>query len=213
VSPLDNSVTVAWVGGTDGAGNIYSRTKTGNIWGSQIKVNSADVWTSPNAGLNIDQGPSLVISADGIKHLVYIENWRTSIPYDYGRIHYCTGNGSSWSDTFINSYSHDPAIAVKSNGDLYILGHGHPQSTTSVTGCKDENNLCVAAKLSGAGSWSEQKLISAAINQNGITYGFDSSPSVKWSAVGWNSPDLIEYTIFTTENNSYANTSIWYGRF
>jgi hypothetical protein len=213
VSPTDNSITVAWVSGINGVGNIYAKTRySDGLWTSPVKINSADVWTSPNSGLNIDQGPSLVISADGERHLIYIENWRVSAPFEYGRIHYCTSTGSSWTDQFINAYSHDPVLAMTLNGDMYILGHGHPQSTTSISQCKDENTLCVAKKVAGSGSWSQQTLVSTPITIGGITHGFDSSASVKWSTVGWNSPDTVEFAIFSTENDSYSDTSIWYGR-
>jgi hypothetical protein len=202
LSPLDGSVTVAWVSGANGAGNIWARTKSSESWGNAGQVNASPVWTSPNEGINIDQGPSLLITNDGIKNLTYIENFRIASPYDYGRIHYVTNSGTGWVDQYTGSYTHDPALAVNTYGEMYIIGHGYSLNTG---GCISDMDMCYLKK-NADGSWGKQQMLIAHTG----TIEFDSSPSVKWSVVGWNRPDTIEF-LAPNMINGYANTSLYYG--
>ena len=208
VSPLDNTVTVAWVSPNNSsalvAGNIYSVTKSTNgTWGTVQQVNNAQAWTSTYSGIDIDQGPSLVISANGRRNLAYIEYYDSS--GDYGHIHYVTStDGTNWTDTAVPSYTHDPAIAINSNGELYIIGHGHPQNTGTV--CTSTLDIC-AWKNNSDGTWSSQLFAQHSGLQN-----FDASVSVKWSAVSFNRADTIEFIFFSANNGDYSNTTVYYGR-
>jgi hypothetical protein len=202
VSPLDGSITVAWVSQAGSPARILTRTKMSGIWGSIATASSAPVWTSANSGVNIDQGPSLVIGLDGVKHLSYIEDWRVTAPNDYGRIHYVTDTGSGWVDQYIGSYSHDPALAITSVGQIYILGHGYPLNTT----CTSLEDLCVYTRNSN-GSWAAPQVL---LTHQG-TQSFDSSVSVKWSVIGFNRPDIIEFT-FAEVGAGYDKPVIYYGR-
>jgi hypothetical protein len=202
ISPLDASVTVAWVSQAVSPAQILARTRKSGAWGGFETVSSAPVWTSTSAGINIDQSPSLIIGADGTRHLTYIENWRVAAPYDYGRIHYVTSNSSTWSDQYIGSYTHDPALALNSAGQIYILGHGYPLNTA----CLSEDDLCVYQKNSN-GTWATPRLLLA--HQG--TQTFDTSVSVKWSVVGFNRPELIEF-FFTDAGAGYNNPILYYGR-
>jgi hypothetical protein len=86
VSPLDNSLTVAWISQALTTAQILARSRSSSgAWGSVETVSSSPVWTSVNSGINIDQGPSLLIDASGIKHLAYIENY--DLTGAYGHIH------------------------------------------------------------------------------------------------------------------------------
>jgi hypothetical protein len=200
VSPLDNSLTVAWVSQTTSTAQILARSRTSSgAWGNIESVSAAPVWTSVNFGLNIDQGPSLLIDSSGTQHLTYIENFDST--GDYGHIHYVVNIGSGWVDTALDSYSHDPALALNSAGDLYIIGHGHPQSKNTV--CTTTDDMCTIKK-SGA-SWGSQKLFAAPPSGQ----SFDSSPSVKWSVVGLNRPETIEFLFFMTP---YASPTLYYAR-
>ncbi len=42
---------------------------------------------------------------------------------------------------------------------------------------------------------------------------FDSSPSVKWSALGNNRPNTYEFVFFLAPNGVYSSTTLYYGRF
>ncbi|MEK7165209.1 MAG: hypothetical protein AAB874_00170 [Patescibacteria group bacterium] len=202
ISPLDNSVTIAWLSQA-ATPQILARTKlVGSNWGSIQTVSNAPVWTSNNFGKNVDQGPSMVIDSTGVKHLTYMGN------DSYGHIHYATSNGGSWTDVALPAYSHDPAITLDANGTLYIFGHGHSLSTTQDNGCKSDRNMCFLKKPAGE-SWSPQTLFAAQQTQG----HFDASPSVKWSVVGWHRPEYAEFVWFRVNGGSYANTTIMYGRY
>ncbi len=196
VSPTDGSITVAWVQ-TDKT--VRVRTFAGGAWGAIQQVSTAPAYVSLDAGISIDQGPSLLIDASGHRHLTYIENWRISAPYDYGRVHYVTNAGGSWVDTDIGSYSHDPALALTSTGQLYIIGHGY---NLNAAPCASNNDICLWTK--SGGSWSESMFA-----QHTGSQSFDSSPSVKWSAVGWNRPNAVEFVFF---DSGSATPVLYYGR-
>jgi len=201
VSPLDNSLTVAWVSEATSPAKILARTRTsaGN-WSGIEAVSTAPVWTSTDAGINIDQGPSLVIGSDGTRHLAYIEDWAITQPYEYGRIHYAANPGTGWTDQALDAYTHDPALALNSSGQLYIIGHGHSLNQA----CQDDNDMCTIKKNSN-GTWGTPQLFAAHSGSS----SFDSSPSVKWSVVGFNRPQTIEFLFFSTP---YASPTVYYAR-
>jgi outer membrane protein assembly factor BamB len=202
ISPVDGTITVAWVSGTNGAGNIWSKTTNiSGVWGNAEKVNTSAAWTSPDSGINIDQGPSLIVTTDGTRQLVYIQNWTVEAPYDYGKIHYVTNAGSGWVDQYIGAYTHNPALALNTAGNLVIIGHGMVENQT----CKDLNTVCYWQKVSDS-SWSEFILLPASTSAT-----FDSSPSVKWSVIGWNRPESIE-AVIPNVVNGYSNSSLYYVR-
>jgi len=199
VSPADHSLTVAWVSEAANPRTILARTRTSaGVWGDVETVSTAPVWTSTNFGINIDQGPSLVVGTDGVKHLTYIQDFDGT--GDYGRIHYVVNSGSGWTDEALNAYTHDPALALRSTGEIYIIGHGHPNNTS----CTSMNDMCIITKTGT--TWSDPQLFAAHPGSS----SFDSSPSVKWSVVGWNRPETIEFLFFMTP---YSNPTLYYGRY
>ena len=206
VSPLDDSLTVAWVSeASSPSGRILARTRSSaGAWGSIETVSTADAWTSTNFGLNIDQGPSLVIDSSGVKHLAFIEDFDGT--GDYGHVHYGRDAGSGWADTALSIYSHDPAIIVNSAGDVYVIGHGHPENSGGL--CPDMRDVC-KSKRNSNGTWGAPQLIVDGSASN----NFDASPSTKWSVVGFNRPETIEFVIFRIVNGDYNNPTIYYGRF
>jgi hypothetical protein len=120
VSPLDNSVTVAWVSLATTPKQILASVRdTSGSWTAVQNVSNTtvDVWTSTSGGIDIDQGPSLLITNDGVKHVAYIENYDST--GDYGAVHYASNNGSGWIDLRLTAtYTHDPALAVTSISQL-----------------------------------------------------------------------------------------------
>jgi len=201
VSPLDNSLTVTWVSEMVTPKKILARVRAANgVWGNVEEVSASPVWTSVNAGLNIDQGPSIVIGANGVKHLTYIENWDGS--GDYGRIHYATNSGAGWVDQPLAAYTHNPTLALDSAGEVYILGHGHPNNSA----CLDMRDMCLMQK--NGGSWTVPQLFAA---HTGLD-SFDASPSVKWSVVGFNRPETVEFVFFRADGGNYSNPTLFYGR-
>lgn len=200
ISPLDSSVTVAWVSQATTPVKILARSRPANgAWGSPEAASNWPVWTSANSGINIDQGPSLLIDQAGTKQLAYIENFDST--GDYGRIHYVANNGSGWVDTQLPSYTHDPALALNSLGDVYLIGHGHPNNRS----CTAMTDMCVIKKNSGGG-WDLPVLFASPAPGN----SFDASPSVKWSVVGFNRPETIEFMFFQANSGNYNNTTLFY---
>ena len=200
ISPTDNSLMVAQVSEADNPPKIRTRTRANTgIWGSVQSASTASVWTSIDNGINIDQGPSLVIDLSGIKHLTYIQSFDGSVG-DYGRIHYVTDTGSGWVDQALNAFTHDSVLAIDNAGAVYIIGHGHPKNST----CLSMLDMCMIKKNSN-GTWGTPQLFATHPGAN----SFDSSPSVKWSAVGFNRPDVIEFTFFMTP---YDNPTLYYGQ-
>lgn len=204
VSPADNSLTVAWVSQADNPVRIRARVRSqSGTWGNVESVSTAPVWTCTDVvmcnGLNIDQGPSLIVDFAGTKHLAYIQAFDATVG-DYGRIHYVTNSGSGWVDQALNAFSHDPALALNSAGNLYIIGHGHPRNAT----CTSMDVMCTIKKNTN-GTWGTPQLFAPPPSPN----SFDSSPSVKWSVVGFNRPDVIEFIFFKTP---YDNPTIYYAR-
>ena len=122
---------------------------------------------------------------------------------DYGRIHYVVNNGSGWTDTTLPNYTHDPAIAIDNNNQLYILGHGHPKSPE----CLVETQMCIK-KQNANGSWAPSTLFATPSGSD----SYDASTSVKWSAVGWNRSETVEFLFFRGNAGNYNNTSIMYAR-
>jgi hypothetical protein len=100
------------------------------------------------------------------------------------------------------TYSHDPVVATNSANEVYIIGHGHPNDTAQV--CKSSDDICVSRR-NPDGSWAAPTLFAA----HPPNASYDASPSVKWSVVGWNRPETIEFVFFQTP---YTAPTLLYGR-
>ncbi len=201
ISPVDDSVTLAWESESQVPARILARTRpNAGVWSPVQVVSSAPVWKSVNSGINIDQGPSMVIDSAGTRHLVYMQDYDST--NDYGRVHYVSNSGSGWVDQMTDFYTHDPAIAMASTGDIYVIGHGHPLNVS----CLSMLDMCTLKK-NGA-TWDNPALFAA---HQGVE-NFDTSPTVKWSRVGWNRPELIEFMFSNVNNGDYNNPQLRYGR-
>lgn len=208
VSPFDNSVTVSWVSQATSPAKILAKTRSAiGVWGNIENVSTSSVWISTNAGINIDQGPSVTIDSNGTKYLIYMENF--DVTGDYGHVHFVTNSGTGWVDASVPAYTHDPIMAMNSVGDIYILGHGHPKNATFASnhGCLNMTDMCTL-KRNSDGSWGVSQVFAV---PNGSD-SFDASPSVKWSVVGWNRPETVEFLFFDAVGGSYNNTQLYYAR-
>jgi hypothetical protein len=195
-SAIDDSVALFWIEGIQQSvyGNLYVRRKSAsNTWSGQTKINTSDVWTSDYGnGISVDQGPSALSDPSGTIHLVYIED--IGQVADYGRIHYVTKTISGlWIDQTTNFYSHDPAIVVDNNNDLFIIGHGHRLNPA----CFSENDMCIIQKPNGF-AWQNPTLFARAPQVG----SFDTSPSVKWSGVNLIRAESIEFIFSSTPYNA-----------
>ncbi len=206
ISPLNGSITVAWISQAFAPFRIIAATRlSGGAWGAFEFPSTLPVWTSTIDGINIDQGPSLLIDSLGVKHLVYIQSFDSTS--NYGRVHYVTNSGSGWVDTTLSIYTHDPVLAINNSNEIYIIGHGHPSDpNNTVAACKSMLNMCLIKKINDS-SWSPPSLVQAATGSD----SFDASPSVKWGVVGFNRPETIEFLYFRANGGNYDNTTLFYG--
>ena len=197
LSPLDNSVTVAWVASPTTPREIMARTRSSaGVWGSVENISTVGTpWTSSNAGINIDQGPTLLIDSAGTRHLAYMGNFEASL--DYGRIYYAAKSGASWTDQALSYFTHAPVVAINNSGTVHLLGHGHARNPST---CITVPDICYWAK-NGDGSWPAPQLIA--------NISSDTSFSVKWSVVGFNRPETIEFLFF---GGAYTSPTLYYGR-
>jgi hypothetical protein len=208
VSPQDGTLTAAWVSEATSLPAILARTRsTGGVWGSVEQVSNplTKVFASPLFGISVDQGPSLVIAADGTRHLAYIEGYDGT--GDYGHVHYATrpAGSTTWTDTAVpQTYTHDPSLAITGTGQMYMLGHGHSNNAT----CLSSDDMCLKARNSD-GTWGASTLL---IAHGGSVTSFDASVSVKWSVVGFNRPNTVEFVLFTPVGGNYNTTALYYGR-
>lgn len=197
LSPLDNSVTVAWVASPTTPREIMARTRSSaGVWGSVENISTVGIpWTSSNAGVNIDQGPTLLIDSAGTRHLAYMGHFEAS--QDYGRIYYATKSGASWTDEALSYFTHAPVVAINNSGAVHLLGHGHARNPST---CVTIPDICYWKK-NGDGSWPAPQLI--------VNISSDTSFSVKWSVVGFNRPETIEFLFF---GGAYTSPTLYYGR-
>lgn len=207
ISPVDGSVVVAWVSEATNPRKILARVRSSaGVWSTTIEtVSTAAVWTSTQFGINVDQGPGMVIDASGVVHLTYMQNFDST--GSYGRVHYVTRATSGvWTDTALNFYSHAPAIGIVGS-QISIIGHGHPQNPSGP--CKSLDDMCYLQK--NGSTWGSLQLL---LDNPGGT-SLDSSPSVKWSVVGYNRPQYLELVFFrvpATPGLDYYNPYLYYAR-
>lgn len=208
ISPMDGSVVVAWVEETGNSTQRKIRARVCNsagTWGAVETAASANVWTSTQFGINVDQGPGMLIDNSGVVHLTYMQNYDNT--GNYGRVHYVTrATNGAWTDTALNFYSHAPAIGM-AGGVISIIGHGHPQNPSGP--CKSMDDMCFVQKAGS--SWGSLQLLYN--NPSGTS--LDASPSVKWSVVGYNRPQTTELVFFgvpATAGLDYYHPILYYAR-
>jgi hypothetical protein len=200
VSPVDNSISVAWVS-ESGTPKILHRLKTApTVWNSIEQVSTSTPWTNTFFGINIDQGPTILIDNNNVRHMTYIETFDTT--GDYGHVHYLSNSSGIWTDMSIPStYSHNPTLALNYSNELFLIGHGHPNNST----CKLMIQMCIK-KRSSLGTWEASQVF--ATPPAGDSY--DSSPSIKWSAISFNKPQTIEFIFPHLVGGSYNNSQLVY---
>ncbi len=214
VSPVDNSVTVAWVSQATNPAQILARTRSvAGVWGALETVSTVPVWTSPVNGINIDQGPNMIVDAAGTAHLTYIQDFGPPNG-DYGTLRYATrASGSAvWTDTTLPviggnpnlnlggyTQTHNPMPALAPGGQLFMLGHG-PVFT-------NQNTSQFVLARNADGTWGPHVPVIGPVNT------FDASNSVKWSVVGFNRPEVVEWVFFLAPGGLYDDATLYYGRF
>ncbi len=212
VSPADNSLTVAWISEAGANYRILTRRRDANgSWGAIEQASNVEVYHGRGSNgneVNVDNGPQMVIDAQGVRHLIYVQHFDPT--GDYGRMHYSVNTGSGWQSTALPNYSHVPNLAFGRNSQLLIIGHGWDKSLNADPACLTGRNFCYMAR-NGDGTWGPFRVIAT---PQIATQSLDSNPSVKWSAVHWYRPETVEFAFFSVDSttNSYYNPTLWYGR-
>jgi hypothetical protein len=160
-------------------GVVYLRTRVGTAWGTSASIPDTAMTT-------IDNGPSLLITADGTRHLTFL-NTNDEIRYWYN-----PGDGWHGDQQPPTQQTHNPSLGPDGAGGVLIYGHGAPVGDIQGHG----DNLYSFHKPAG-GAWGSWTLYA--------TGSFDSSVSTRWSQffhffpqaidiVYWS--DLEPYTLF-----------------
>jgi len=149
---------LAWLDGSTNYtadGTIHVRTRHAGTFGASIQIND-------QAMTAIDNGPSLLVTSDGVQHLTFC-NYNNEIRYWYN-----SGSGWRGDQQPATQQTHDPSLGPDGAGGVYIYGHGTPQGGLSGHG----DNLYRFHKPP-SGTWGPWTLYA--------TGSFDSSVSTRWA--------------------------------
>jgi len=187
----DGSFVAAWLDGfgpylPNGTIHVRTRDPAGN-WGSSSEIPDVAMTT-------IDNGPSILITGDGVRHVAFV-NGSDTIRYWYGP------DGINWhgDQQPATQQSHDPSLGPDGAGGIYIYGHGTPEPNIYGTGV----NLYRFHKSAGATSWSPFTLW--------VSGTYDCSVSTRWAqffqsfpattdALYWNPNGGMASALFVGEN-------------
>ena len=156
----DGSLLFAWLdGGAEyTAGTIRTRVRSASGTFSPSKPIGGQALSS------IDDGPSLLITADGTRHLTFVD------PNVYAKYWY-SSDGITWNGDRQppSQQTHDPSLGSDGASGVYIYGHGTPQGEIDGTG----TNLYRFHLTAGMKAWSSFALWA--------TGPYDCSVSTRWS--------------------------------
>ncbi len=185
-----NRLLVAWLAGNETAayntpdGTIHVRdiTELASSPASVVINDTNNAQGHPGyAATTIDQGPSLLVTADGVAHLTYIDTddviryWFSDASSDYG-----FWNG--WHQP-ARQQTHDPSLGPDGSGGVYIYGHGTPAGNQNGHG----NNLYRMHLAAGSETWTGFSEVVADTNT-------DCSVSTRWSQFFHYAPSQVDYT-------------------
>lgn len=168
-----NALVVAWLEGTfnytpDGIIRLRTRSSAGAWSATQTIADPGGAMTT------IDNGPSLLITADGTIHLTFL----AANPADQIRYWYNGGGGWMGDRQPPAQVTHDPSLGPDGSGGVYIYGHGTP---TPVDGHGD--NLYSFHRASG-GAWEAWTLYA--------TGSYDSSVTTRWAQFFQAHPEEVD---------------------
>ncbi len=191
-----NVMLVAWLVGNENAqynnpdGTMHVRAIT-SLTSAPPSVEIPDTNFNGHPGYaatTIDQGPSLLVTADGVAHVSYIDTSDAIRYWSSNATNYASWNGSHQP---AHQLTHDPSLGPDGSGGLYIYGHGTPQGGQNGHG----NNLYRMHLPAGSSTWSS---FAIQITDNNL----DDSVSTRWSQFYHYFPTQVDYTYW---NDEYAN--------
>ena len=194
----DNRLLVAWLVGDETAqynnsdGTIHVRELTGSNYTSgpaSVQIPDTNYQGNPGyAATTIDQGPSLMVTADRRAQVSYIDT-NDAIRFWYSNV----SNYQVWNGDRQPAFqqTHDPSLGPDGSGGLYIYGHGTPQKTKNGHG----DNLYRMRLAPNADAWTPFAEIVADRN-------LDCSVSTRWSQFFDTNPSQVDFTYW---NDHYPN--------
>jgi hypothetical protein len=188
-----NVMLVAWLVGDENVqynypdGTIHVRAIT-SLTNSAPSVEIPDTNYQGQKGYAatvIDQGPSLLVTADGVAHVSYIDTTDAIRYWSTNGTNYTSWNGSHQP---AHQLSHDPSLGPDGSGGLYIYGHGTPAGGPNGHG----NNMYRMHLASGSSTW-------GAFEEQIVDNNIDCSVSTRWSQFFDYFPTQIDYTYWDDE--------------
>jgi hypothetical protein len=179
----DGDLLLAWLDGSfnqtpDATVRIRLRHADGT-WGASVAI--------PDQALTgIDNGPSLLVTPDGVQHLTFLNG------YDEVRYWYNAGSGWRGDRQPPHQVTHDPSLGPDGMGGIYIYGHGSPP-VGNPTGHGDD--LFRFHEPAGSSVWSAFTQYTAG--------SFDSSVSTRWAQFFHFFPDVVDIVYW---HDAYPNT-------
>ncbi len=181
----NGTLLVAWLVGNEllgynvPDGSISVRAMKGGVWVASVSIPDTNYGGNPGyAQTTIDQGPSMLVTADGTAHVTYVDTQDT-IRYWYSS-DYVTWFGDRQPAA---QETHDPSLGPDGAGGIYIYGHGTPIGGIIGHG----NNLYRMHLAAGTTSWTA--FGSPIVTNNNI----DCSVTTRWSQYFQNFPGEIDY--------------------
>jgi hypothetical protein len=163
----------------DGLGNYSAdgkiRTRVRHASGTWAASQSVPVV----AFTGLDNGPSLLITADGTQHITFCDT-SNQIQYWYNK-----GLGWTGDQQPAVQVTHDPALGPDGSGGLYIYGHGTPQGGIRGVG----SNKYRFHKPAGTTAWGPWTLV--------VAGKIDDSTSTRWSQFFHQFPQTVDFTYWT----------------
>src|SRR5271156_3840069 len=171
----DGSLVVAWL---DGYGNyleppngtIHVRTRTpSGSWNASVEIND-------QAMTSIDQGPSLLVTSDGTRHIAF-NNGSDIVRYWY------SSDGATWQGnekTPKNQNIQNPSLGPDGTGGISLYGPGPPTPTIQSDGL----NLYRYHKAVGSTTWGPWTQY--------VSGDYDSSVSTRWAQFHQNFPAQVD---------------------
>ena len=174
----DGSLLFAWLdgGGEYTAGTIHTRVR------SAVGTFAKSTAIAGSALASIDDGPSLLVTPDGTRHLTFVD------PNVYVKYWY-SSDGATWNGDRQPpaQQTHDPSLGPDGSSGVYIYGHGTPQGATDGVGV----NLYRFHLAAGETGWSPFALYASGT--------YDCSVSTRWSQFFMHFPGEVD-SLFWNQN-------------
>lgn len=166
----DGTLWLSWLDGTfnytpDGVIRVRSRS-AGGQWVASTTI-------PDTAMTGIDNGPSLLITPDGVVHLTFLNTQNV--------VRYWRHNGAGWNGDQqpAQQVTHNPSLGPDGAGGIYIYGHGAPVGSIGGHG----DNL-YRFHLPAGGAWSAWTLY--------VSGAYDSSVGVRWAQFFHTAPTQLD---------------------